>query len=269
MANDSTGGQVAAAAVTAMGNMAITAAANKKQYRNQMKAMAQQQAYNKELWDYQNAYNTPQMQMQRLEAAGLNPHLIYGSGAGGAGNAGPISPTEVPTQQATRGEVPDIGMRHLITRQMDAQYAATRQNIENAKIKAILDQSKTALENLKVMREDMRSKNYKALADAEVFTQKFIAARSEHLSYNTQWQNNLMDQMYDFRSKSNPQQLTSQGLDNTFKENRNALAALGIYQSDHPAFRILISSAKRMGIDLGSLLQEKTAVLKQILEYAK
>lgn len=160
-------------------------------------------------------------------------------------------------------------MRSLVTRQMDAQYAATRQSTENAKIKAILDQSKTALENLKVMREDMRSKNYKALADAEVFTQKFIAARSEHLSYNTQWQNNLMDQLHDFRSKSNPQQITSQSLDNTFKENRNALAALGIYQSDHPAFRVLISSAKRMGIDLGSLLQEKTAVLKQILDYAQ
>lgn len=32
-------------------------------------------------WEMQNAYNAPQAQMQRLEAAGLNPHLVYGQGA--------------------------------------------------------------------------------------------------------------------------------------------------------------------------------------------
>ena len=43
----------------------------------------------KELIDYQNAYNTPSAQMQRLAEAGLNPHLVYGSQApaGISGNA--------------------------------------------------------------------------------------------------------------------------------------------------------------------------------------
>lgn len=254
MATDSTGGQIAAAGVTALGNAAVQAASNKRQYKNQMKAMQQQQAYNKELWDYQNAYNTPQQQMARLQAAGLNPHLIYGGGSANAGNASPMAPTDVPVEQAPRGELPDLGMRHLIARQMDTQYAATKQNIENAKIKGILDQSKTALENLKVMREESRSKNYKALADAEIFTQKFIAARSEHLSYSTQWQNNLMDQLHDFRSKSNPKTLTTQDLENAFRVNRNELADLGIYQTDDPKLRILIQASKRMGVDLGELL---------------
>lgn len=39
----------------------------------------------KEMWNMQNAYNTPQMQMERFKEAGLNPHLIYGQG--NAGNA--------------------------------------------------------------------------------------------------------------------------------------------------------------------------------------
>ena len=34
----------------------------------------------KELFDYQNAYNTPAKQMERLKAAGLNPALMYGQG---------------------------------------------------------------------------------------------------------------------------------------------------------------------------------------------
>lgn len=39
------------------------------------------------MWNLQNAYNTPEMQMQRLKEAGLNPNLIYGSGQASTGNA--------------------------------------------------------------------------------------------------------------------------------------------------------------------------------------
>jgi hypothetical protein len=39
----------------------------------------------KELFDYQNAYNTPAKQMERLKQAGLNPALMYGQG--NTGNA--------------------------------------------------------------------------------------------------------------------------------------------------------------------------------------
>lgn len=35
-------------------------------------------------WHMQNEYNSPQKQMERLQAAGLNPNLVYGSGASGA-----------------------------------------------------------------------------------------------------------------------------------------------------------------------------------------
>lgn len=39
------------------------------------------------MWNRQNQYNTPEMQMQRLKEAGLNPNLIYGSGQASTGNA--------------------------------------------------------------------------------------------------------------------------------------------------------------------------------------
>lgn len=48
-------------------------------------------------WRMQNEYNSPQAQMQRFQAAGLNPHLIYGQG--NAGNAGPIATPDVQTPQ--------------------------------------------------------------------------------------------------------------------------------------------------------------------------
>lgn len=38
----------------------------------------QEQAYNLELWNLMNEYNTPAAQMKRYQDAGLNPNLIYG-----------------------------------------------------------------------------------------------------------------------------------------------------------------------------------------------
>lgn len=38
----------------------------------------QEQAYNLELWNLTNEYNSPQAQMLRYQDAGLNPNLIYG-----------------------------------------------------------------------------------------------------------------------------------------------------------------------------------------------
>lgn len=44
-------------------------------------------------WNMQNEYNSPEAQMQRLKAAGLNPNLVYGHGAD-AGMAAPVRNTE-------------------------------------------------------------------------------------------------------------------------------------------------------------------------------
>lgn len=260
MADDS--GQIIGAAVQTMGNYAVQAASNKRQYKNQMKAMAQQQQYNKELWDYQNAYNTPQAQMERLKAAGLNPNLIYGNGNASAGNAGPITPTEVPSRKAATAEIPDLFMRRLIVRQMDAQYAATVQNTAVARQRGALMEIQGSLQNLKFMSEAIRSKNYKDLAQAELDTKKFIALRSAELFANERTKGGLMDQLHGMREK----QMSGIDLDNAFKQNRNELAKLGIYQSDDIKWRVLLQAANRMGIDIGSLLAQGAQKLKYLLE---
>lgn len=50
-----------------------------------------------EQWNRQNLYNSPQAQMQRFLAAGLNPHLIYGQG--NSGNA-----TSMPQYQPAQAQ---------------------------------------------------------------------------------------------------------------------------------------------------------------------
>lgn len=56
-------------------------------------------AYKKdlEMWNRGNAYNSPQAQMQRLEAAGLNKALVYGNGAVAGQSAGSLPKYNAPT----------------------------------------------------------------------------------------------------------------------------------------------------------------------------
>jgi len=53
--------------------------------------------FNLKLWHMENAYNHPKEQMARLEEAGLNPHMIYGTSPSSAvGTAGKAAPGKAP-----------------------------------------------------------------------------------------------------------------------------------------------------------------------------
>lgn len=54
---------------------------------------------NIDFWNMQNRYNTPENQVQRYRAAGLNPNLIYGQGT--PGNATPIPAASRPDNRVT------------------------------------------------------------------------------------------------------------------------------------------------------------------------
>lgn len=70
---------------------------------------------NKEFWHMKNLYNSPEQQMERFKAAGLNPNLIYGKGTPGASS--PITATapgsakrDTPDFQAVKAfQMPNLG----------------------------------------------------------------------------------------------------------------------------------------------------------------
>lgn len=77
-----------AAAITAAGSLIGSIGSGRKAYHRSKKLMDKQFAMDKMAWDYQNKYNLPSAQMDRLKAAGLNPALMYGQGTtGNASNA--------------------------------------------------------------------------------------------------------------------------------------------------------------------------------------
>lgn len=80
-----------------------SAISQRQNYKYTKKLMELQYQQNLDLWNKQNEYNTPTAQMQRLQAAGLNPNLVYGSSVAGnssnntstsLGSASPVDYTD-------------------------------------------------------------------------------------------------------------------------------------------------------------------------------
>lgn len=81
--------------------------AQQQQQQNQDSQIYSRQDYerrkqdNIEFWRMQNEYNSPSAQMQRFQAAGLNPNLIYGQGSGGGSGSIQAPSPSVPSFKAS------------------------------------------------------------------------------------------------------------------------------------------------------------------------
>lgn len=86
---------------------------NKLDRRQQEKMYTWQRDDAREDWNTQNAYNSPQQQMERLRQAGLSPHLVYGKGADTTAMAVKSYNGDAPNQPAAKREgfIPDHSMQ--------------------------------------------------------------------------------------------------------------------------------------------------------------
>ena len=89
---------------------------NQQYYKDQRKLNEQKFGYDRQLadeayqrdvamWNMQNAYNAPKAQMERLQEAGMNPNLVYGSGnvtGNTAGSAPSYPQVQYPSSKASK-----------------------------------------------------------------------------------------------------------------------------------------------------------------------
>lgn len=110
-----------------------------------------QRNWQKKMWEKMNRYNSPQYQMSRYRAAGLNPNLIYQSG--NAGNATQVQPYQKPNTDITKS---------ILESQQVKQSKAQIGLLEN--------QSGTELEKQNLMKAQAFAELKRAgLADAQAF----------------------------------------------------------------------------------------------------
>lgn len=78
-------------------NYAVADITSAKSFKRNRLLAEEQWNRNLEMWNMQNEYNNPMSQMKRLEEAGLNPNMLYGTGVAGAtGQAKELPKYEAP-----------------------------------------------------------------------------------------------------------------------------------------------------------------------------
>lgn len=95
---------------------------------------------NKKIQNEQRVYDSPENQMSRYKAAGLNPHLIYGGGSGSSGGTFPISSGGIAPSRidAPSASYPDVAGSFL---QAGASLAGTQlaqQRVEESESRSAL-----------------------------------------------------------------------------------------------------------------------------------
>ena len=116
-------------ALTGLGSIAAQGAfglgADMISNRGALKRQQLADANNIRFWKMQNEYNLPKNQMKRLQDAGLNPNLIYGSGSANTGIAGGIAPSK-PAPYNVKNPVPLQAM--MMTAQIANLNSITKKN---------------------------------------------------------------------------------------------------------------------------------------------
>lgn len=177
--------------------------ANQQETSNEHIAQFQADA-NQAYQDRQNEYNTPANQMKRFADAGLNPHLVYGSGSPG-NQQSPLTFPDIKSVDRQRITVDPntINQGRLVDAQVQAQNASTRQKhavtavnilqadvlrknplLDDGGFKAIIDGLKAAAELKVEQTQGQRISNFvdarttneridKVWAEVQLLTQRF------------------------------------------------------------------------------------------------
>lgn len=124
--------------------------------------------------DYQNDYNTPSKQIERLKAAGLNPHLAIGGGNAG----GTSAPTAQAQQNSAQGQAPQVDVGYLTQfmdmRQRNATINLTEKQAENEAAIIQLNQAKFVSELT-----ENEIKNLKLYGDSKLLPFQLQAAEQK------------------------------------------------------------------------------------------
>lgn len=161
----------------------------KEANKTNLKLAEQARQHDIAMWNAQNAYNTPAMQMQRMKEAGLNPNLVYGSGAGQTtASAPPKAP--VPQVDNELASLAQMSLTPMISLYQDWQVKKAQ--IDNLQAETRSKQTMNMLNSLKVLQEQERKPYYSvnAINEAELRQHKASIGKYQNVSA---WQKSLYD----------------------------------------------------------------------------
>lgn len=210
-------------------------------------------ARDQEMWHQANVYNSPEMQMKRLEAAGLNKHLVYGSG-NVAGNSSTQTPKYNPPnvnydQPSIAGEM--IGtLPDSISRYQDMAMRQAQIDNVQASTKKINTQSAVEALTLEYMGYDRpyqvekgRVGEYRAFQEYERLLRQNTLDESRSILAGYQTESVKMD--LPIKAKEALMRDIQIEIANKTKHWKKA----GVSESDQLWLKSLMSVAQQLGLD--------------------
>lgn len=187
---DAATAQLIGASVSAIANVAgnyVAASSSEKVQKlvNQHAwKMAQwQNQINRENWTMQNEYNSPTAQMQRLQEAGLNPNLVYGTGAVGNNANSVHAAPNVPVggymmpqnMMAGLGQLGEAFMNFVAMRKQEAEIGQIKETTNLTRLQG-------DLASLDILAKNFQ--NAKTAEEAKVWS-KLLSARLDMMRAST------------------------------------------------------------------------------------
>ena len=246
--------------------------AEEREHQRQLEYMGLQAQYNKEqakystelskeMWDYTNYEN----QKKHLEAAGLNPALLYGSSGGGGGSA------------AGGGNAAGVGLPTSTGVGMGIQWEQMEAQKELAKAEA----AKTNAEAAKLMTADtekVKSETEKNKQDIKESEKRIESLTSQIHKTNEESKgiefNNYLNDLrrgITLQGEVNGKTVWTKGFSDIFKENerQRMLADYGISQKEYQEAKNDKEIAMRLSDALDEIANGKIAVFGKMVEEAK
>lgn len=156
-------------ALSGAANATATGKMNKKSRQFSRETYAKTKADNIQFWNMQNEYNSPEKQMERLKAAGLNPNMVYDKG-GAIQSAGNISSPDVQPAQFRTPDFGSIGtglvQGYFDTKIKQAQYDNLKQTNTVLQQEAILKAAQAEGEAVRTYGKGLENYVYHQNSDA-------------------------------------------------------------------------------------------------------
>lgn len=131
---------------------ALSFISNERTNKNNLKIARETNQANYDLWKANNEYNTPQAQMARYEAAGLNPNMIYGQVS--SGNASSPASAQGAVMKATK--FGDFGAANAVMSYLQNKLQnSTIQLQDSQKLKNDAETNKTNVESLNAQKDGL------------------------------------------------------------------------------------------------------------------
>lgn len=210
---DATGGLGAAGLIPVGGGIIdglIQARTAKKNTEMTIEAQraAAELAYQRQLsfWHMQNAYNSPEQQMKRFGAAGLNPHLIYGQG--NSGNASGMVSYQAPNYQY-RYAAPSYGAAMASVLPTLMSVGTWMQNMRKSEID--IQAGQATIDKARQLIAYLEEKNPREISrlDNALSLYPYQKSMADYSSQRVGWQVNDMIREYDYKWGSDRSQTGS------------------------------------------------------------